>query len=142
MCSPLRETVSMMDALLFDKLVSSNNTVVHFLTLTIPYLRLIKEFIAREVRESQRPFGGIQVSCNLPAADKTLMLFQLVLCGDFFQLPPVPDKSHQYSMASTYVFDAKSWPQCISRPTFLNQVFRQKNNSKHLVLMEYFGMYI
>ena len=45
------DEVSMVDAELFDKL----------------------EYIAREVRRNQYPFGGIQLVC----------------CGDFFQLPPV-----------------------------------------------------
>ncbi|KAF5375013.1 hypothetical protein D9758_000091 [Tetrapyrgos nigripes] len=51
------------------------------------------EEIARRVREDDRPFGGIQ----------------LILSGDFCQLPPVPDESHQFKMASTFAFDAESW---------------------------------
>lgn len=70
------------------------------------------EHIARVVRNCRQPFGGIQ----------------LVLSGDFFQLPPVPDQSHEYRMPATFAFDAKSWPRCISRPVFLSQVFRQKDD--------------
>ena len=55
---------------------------------------------------------------------------QLVLSGDFFQLPPVPDQSYEYRMAATYAFDAKSWSTCVSQPIFLTQVFRQKDNGQ------------
>jgi ATP-dependent DNA helicase PIF1 len=53
---------------------------------------------------------------------------QLVVSGDFFQLPPVPDKTHEHSMPSTYAFDAQSWQRCIGRPIMLSRVFRQKDN--------------
>lgn len=38
-------------------------------------------------------------------------------------------------MASTYVFDATSWLRCISRPTFLSQVFRQKDDGQCFLLI-------
>ncbi|GLB36503.1 putative DNA-dependent ATPase and 5'-3' DNA helicase required for the maintenance of both mitochondrial and nuclear genome stability [Lyophyllum shimeji] len=85
------DEISMMDAMLFDKL----------------------EYIAREVRDCQEPFGGIQ----------------LALSGDFYQLPPVPEQSHEYRMPATYAFDAVSWSRCIARPIFLTQVFRQTDNT-------------
>ncbi|KAF4623088.1 hypothetical protein D9613_002070 [Agrocybe pediades] len=69
------------------------------------------EYIARKIRRNNQPFGGIQ----------------LILCGDFFQLPPVPDKTFQHFKPSIYAFDAESWSRCISRPTFLTHVFRQKD---------------
>lgn len=55
-----------------------------------------------------------------------------MLSGDFFQLPPVPDQSHEYKMPATFAFDAKSWHKCISRPVFLSQVFRQKDDGKNI----------
>ncbi|KIM47916.1 hypothetical protein M413DRAFT_214238 [Hebeloma cylindrosporum] len=70
------------------------------------------EYIARVVRKSSEPFGSIQ----------------LVLSGDFFQLPPVPDQSFEYKKPSLYAFDAKTWSKCISRPIFLTKVFRQKDD--------------
>ena len=32
-------------------------------------------------------------------------------------------------MPATFAFDAQSWSTCISKPVFLSQVFRQKDNS-------------
>lgn len=62
------------------------------------------EHIARVVRNCDKPFGGIQ----------------LILCGDFFQLPPVSNKV-------TFCFQSKVWEKCISRSFELTQVHRQSD---------------
>ncbi|KAH7912988.1 hypothetical protein BJ138DRAFT_1147009 [Hygrophoropsis aurantiaca] len=69
------------------------------------------EFIARIVRGNDKPFGGIQ----------------LVLSGDFCQLPPVPDRKGGIAIPSVFAFDAESWSRCIKRPIILSKVFRQKD---------------
>lgn len=59
------------------------------------------EEIARIVRDDTRPFGGIQ----------------LVLSGDFLQLPCVGiDK---------FCFDANTWNKCINHTVYLNEIIRQ-----------------
>jgi ATP-dependent DNA helicase PIF1 len=65
------------------------------------------EELARIIRKDERPFGGIQ----------------LVITGDFFQLPPVPDKGRE----SKFAFEAESWSRCISHTIELTNVFRQKD---------------
>ena len=65
------------------------------------------EGIARSVRNNGRPFGGIQV----------------VITGDFFQLPPVPD----YGKVAKFAFDAATWNTSIDHTIGLTQVFRQKD---------------
>lgn len=65
------------------------------------------ETIARTMRNNGRPFGGIQ----------------LVITGDFFQLPPVPD----YGKVAKFAFDADSWNTTIEHTIGLTQVFRQKD---------------
>lgn len=65
------------------------------------------EAIARAIRNNGRPFGGIQ----------------LVITGDFFQLPPVPD----YGRVSKFSFDADTWNTSIEHTIGLTQVFRQKD---------------
>jgi len=65
------------------------------------------EAIARTIRNNGRPFGGIQ----------------LVITGDFFQLPPVPD----YGKVSKFAFDAATWATSIEHTIGLTQVFRQKD---------------
>ena len=67
------------------------------------------ESIARSIRNNGRPFGGIQ----------------LVITGDFFQLPPVPD----YGKVAKFSFDAATWTTSIEHTIGLTQVFRQKDPS-------------
>ena len=68
------------------------------------------EAIARATRNNGRPFGGIQ----------------LVITGDFFQLPPVPDHGGRDAKFS---FDASTWNTSIEHTIGLTQVFRQKDPS-------------
>ena len=85
--------VSMIDGRLFDKL----------------------EQLARMLRQSKLPFGGIQ----------------LIVCGDFFQLPPVPDSlSSGQKIPIKFAFDAESWNTSIPNMFVLKQVFRQKDPGK------------
>lgn len=65
------------------------------------------ESIARQLRNNGRPFGGIQ----------------LVITGDFFQLPPVPDKGK----IAQFAFDAGTWPTAVEFTIGLHHVFRQKD---------------
>ena len=68
------------------------------------------EGIARTIRNNGRPFGGIQ----------------LVITGDFFQLPPVPDSGR----IAKFAFDAGTWNTSIEHTIGLTQVFRQKDPGK------------
>lgn len=65
------------------------------------------EELARNLRNNGRPFGGIQ----------------LVITGDFFQLPPVPD----YGRIAKFAFDAATWNTSIEHTIGLHHVFRQKD---------------
>lgn len=77
------------------------------------------EAVARAVRGDPRPFGGIQ----------------LVLSGDFAQLPPVTKTAGgkgsgfvpPAESGKRYCFAARSWPRCISQCIELTQVFRQSD---------------
>ncbi|RWA05883.1 hypothetical protein EKO27_g9220 [Xylaria grammica] len=64
--------------------------------------------IAREIRKNGRAFGGIQ----------------LIITGDFFQLPPVPDAGKK---EAKFAFDAATWNTSIDHTIGLTQVFRQKD---------------
>jgi ATP-dependent DNA helicase PIF1 len=65
------------------------------------------EAIARQIRNNGQRFGGIQ----------------LVITGDFFQLPPVPEGGR----LSKFSFEADTWNECIAHTIGLTQVFRQRD---------------
>lgn len=53
---------------------------------------------------------------------------QLVLSGDFCQLPPVPDRDARGApIPATFAFDAECWDECVGKPICLKKVFRQKD---------------
>ena len=60
---------------------------------------------------------------------RDIHLGQLVLSGDFCQLPPVPDADQGVPIPATFAFDAKSWNLCVGKPIVLQKVFRQKDQS-------------
>lgn len=68
------------------------------------------EAVAKQLRNNDRPFGGIQ----------------LVLTGDFFQLPPVSKKDDDKTVV--FCFDSKMWKKCIQKTILLTKVFRQQDN--------------
>jgi len=65
------------------------------------------EEIARTIRKKGQPFGGIQ----------------LVITGDFFQLPPVPDSGR----ISRFAFDAATWNTAVEHTIGLHHIFRQRD---------------
>lgn len=66
------------------------------------------EAVARYIRRNDKPFGGIQ----------------LIVCGDFFQLPPVAKKGEKRS----FCFQSSAWDRCIQTVFELTQVKRQDDS--------------
>ncbi|PPQ98949.1 hypothetical protein CVT24_003576 [Panaeolus cyanescens] len=64
--------------------------------------------IAKMLKKKELPFGGIQV----------------IVTGDFFQLPPVTKSGD-----ATFAFEAKYWKESIKHTFNLTQVFRQKDTT-------------
>lgn len=67
------------------------------------------DIIARAVRGIDQPFGGIQ----------------LVITGDFFQLPPVLEGSDDGS--PRFCFEAKAWRNAVQHTITLTKIYRQKD---------------
>ncbi|XP_066594179.1 ATP-dependent DNA helicase PIF1 [Prorops nasuta] len=65
------------------------------------------EAVARHIRRNDKPFGGIQ----------------LILCGDFFQLPPIAKVNDQIN----YCFKSESWKKCVHFNYELKIVHRQSD---------------
>ncbi|XP_011633917.1 ATP-dependent DNA helicase PIF1 [Pogonomyrmex barbatus] len=67
------------------------------------------EAVARHIRRTERPFGGIQ----------------LILCGDFFQLPPVSKTNDR----AKFCFQSETWHKCVHFNFELQTVHRQKDEA-------------
>lgn len=89
------------------------------------------EAVARAVKRSEKPFGGIQ----------------LVLCGDWLQLPPVVANSSSSSSSlpypssssssnsSRFAFQAPCWEHCVPREMLLSEVHRQEGDPAFVSLL-------
>jgi len=75
--------------------------------------RVLKYF-----KKTDNAFGGVQV----------------VLCGDFFQLPPVGD--HNERNADKFAFMSPSWVEAKFTICYLTEQFRQTDNQLNFVLNE------
>ncbi|XP_055386721.1 ATP-dependent DNA helicase PIF1 [Condylostylus longicornis] len=75
------------------------------------------EAVARYIRRNDKPFGGIQ----------------LILCGDFLQLPPVIKRDFVNGVAvnqnnKRFCFQSESWAKCVQVVFELKQVHRQTDS--------------
>jgi ATP-dependent exoDNAse (exonuclease V) alpha subunit len=70
------------------------------------------EEIARQVRGGDRPFGGLQV----------------VLCGDFFQLPPV---TRHDARQGSFVTASQAWMSGAFAVCYLERQYRQADDSSY-----------
>ncbi|MFZ2523127.1 MAG: AAA family ATPase [Minisyncoccia bacterium] len=68
------------------------------------------EWICRRMKRSEVPFGGMQI----------------IVCGDFFQLPPV---TRGEILESQFAFKADSWLSSRFTVCYLTEQHRQKDNS-------------
>lgn len=63
--------------------------------------------IAKQVRGNKKPFGGIQ----------------LVMCGDFFQLPPIAK-----GKAKSFAFNGRCWCDLVDKSVLLTKIYRQNSD--------------
>ncbi|HSX33966.1 MAG TPA: HRDC domain-containing protein [Candidatus Saccharimonadales bacterium] len=64
------------------------------------------DFVLRTVRETEAPFGGLQV----------------ILCGDFFQLPPV---NRRDSRQGSFIISSEVWQKNVFTVCYLETQYRQ-----------------
>jgi ATP-dependent exoDNAse (exonuclease V) alpha subunit len=92
-------------------------------TLIIDEISMLHDFrldmvddTLRLVRESQLPFGGLQV----------------VLCGDFFQLPPV---NRAGGRTGSFITNSAAWRQNVFTICYLHTQFRQKEDEAYTTIL-------
>jgi ATP-dependent DNA helicase PIF1 len=76
----------------------------------------IVDEILRLVRETEAPFGGLQV----------------VLCGDFFQLPPV---NRRDSRQGGFIISSAAWQQNVFSVCYLEKQYRQSNDEAYTQIL-------
>ena len=94
------------DILIIDEISMMSNKVFNILNE-----------IAKQIRKNDKPFGGIQV----------------ILSGDFYQLPPVNKQfcnKEDFDIEQTqFCFESKYWKQVIDNVIELTYIFRQNDNT-------------
>lgn len=71
------------------------------------------------LRKNTAPFGSIQVRSFVSCRSYLIFSLQIIVTGDFFQLPPVARGQ------PTFAFEAKLWSETVKRTFNLTKVFRQ-----------------
>jgi len=100
-----KETIAKTDVLVIDEI-----SMLHDFRLDMV------DYIARKVRKSDNPFGGIQV----------------ILCGDFFQLPPV---SRRDQPKGSFVVSSNAWQELDPVICYLDEQHRQ-NDDEFLAILD------
>lgn len=89
--------------------------IIDEISMLHPHQLDMVDRIARTLLEN-KPFGGMQV----------------VLCGDFFQLPPV--NSGKIISEKKFAFESLAWEQGDFHVCYLNEQHRQQNDPLHHIL--------
>lgn len=90
--------------------------VIDEISMMPSYMLDMIDRICQAFKDSDEPFGGMQV----------------VLCGDFFQLPPVNRSSSTYN----FVYKSKSWESLDIRVCYLEKEYRQEDKQFLHILSE------
>ena len=114
-----------------NKIVSSKHIVKrvrHAKVLVIDEVSMLPpntlsmiDVICRQIKQSSEPFGGIQI----------------ILVGDFFQLPPVMKKEAEDNMPATlieeplyrFAYDSPAWERANPTVCYLTEQYRQDDNN-------------
>ncbi len=89
-----------------DIIETTDVLVIDEVSMLHDYRLDMVDYVARKVRDDERPFGGIQV----------------VLCGDFFQLPPV---NRRDSREGSFVVNSEVWEELDPVICYLAEQHRQ-----------------
>lgn len=83
------------------KWLQTDILIIDEISMLSPQLFEKLNMLGKSIRQIDLPFGGIQ----------------LILCGDFLQLPVVRN--------SSFCFESKVWNECIDETVYLNEIVRQ-----------------
>lgn len=92
--------------------------IVDEVSMMSKHLFELLDAIGKRIRNNAAPFGGIQI----------------IFSGDFYQLPPVGDRSNPDS--SKFCFESELWDDTFDIQTLLDKSFRQKDHTFLDILKE------
>jgi GTPase SAR1 family protein/DNA-binding CsgD family transcriptional regulator len=94
---------------LYDRFKETEVLIIDEISMLHHFRLDLIEKIARHLKRSSLPFGGMQI----------------ILCGDFFQLPPVTRMGEKESFFS---FKSETWKLLNLKICYLEEQYRQKDN--------------
>lgn len=99
--------------------ITAKLLIIDEISMMTPELFEKLDSIGRALRNPAQPWGGIQ----------------LVVCGDFFQLPPV-NKGWDSGKTPRFVFDSPAWTAAGFQPVLLSKIERQTDAAFQTLLNE------
>lgn len=98
-----------------DTIKSTNVLIIDEISMLHDFRLDMVDWVTREIRESDEPFGGMQV----------------ILCGDFFQLPPI---NRADGPQGSFVVESQIWEDFDPIICYLDEQHRQ-NDDKFLEIL-------
>lgn len=92
-----------------DQIISADILIIDEVSMLHDYRLDMVEEICRKVREDDQPFGGLQV----------------VLCGDFYQLPPI---NRGDGRQGSFIVGSESWANLDPVVCYLDEQHRQEDD--------------
>lgn len=101
--------------------ITTHTLIIDEVSMMTPELLEKLNALGKLLRNSNKPFGGIQV----------------ILVGDFYQLPPVvTDKGEDQSVPTSFAFESTAWADLNLTTVYLTKIVRQTDPIFHSLLME------
>lgn len=100
---------------LYDRYTKTQVLIIDEISMLHAYRLDMVDKIARMFRGNSKPFGGMQV----------------IMCGDFFQLPPI---SKDQNNARDFAFYSESWKKINPVVCYLTRNYRQQEDSLSSIL--------
>lgn len=98
-----------------DTIAKTDVLIIDEISMLHDYRLNMVDQIARDVRGEDVPFGGIQV----------------ILCGDFFQLPPV---TRGEQLSASFVVSSSTWQELDPTVCYLDEQHRQNDDQFYEIL--------
>jgi ATP-dependent DNA helicase PIF1 len=92
-----------------DQIISADILVIDEVSMLHDYRLDMVEEVCRKIREDDQPFGGLQV----------------ILCGDFYQLPPI---NRDEGRSGSFIVNSEAWENLGPTICYLEEQHRQDDD--------------